>query len=86
MSNIGQLQVKYVQSLEDRLRICEQNKNEFLEQRDSARQLAYTLSEYAKAVHEGKQVAYPAETVAQMDLARGIAGRYQWPEGERKIE
>lgn len=75
----------HVHHLEDTLKVCNDHKNEFLEQRDSARQLAYTLAEYIKATERGAQVAYPVDAIAQVDLARGVAGRYEFPAQGRSI-
>ena len=64
-----------IKDLKAKLNICKER----LEGAESYGQLAYTLSEYAKAVHEGRKAEYPMHAVAQMDLARGTAGRYQFP-------
>lgn len=74
-----------IQALQSQLRVVREERDDLMGQRHSARQLAYSLSEYVKGVNEGKSVEYPAHLMAEVELARGISS-YQFPSGGHTLE
>lgn len=79
-SYIDQL-LNHNKDLESKLSVC----RERLEGASAYGQIAYTLAEYIKATERGVQVDYPTHAIAQIDLARGVAGRYEFPSQGRSI-
>jgi hypothetical protein len=69
-----------IEDLQAQLKDVRQQRDEFLQQRNSARQLACDLAEYVKDPIKAVIKGIPSKTalLAKIDLARGIGG-YDFP-------
>ncbi len=67
------------QQLESALQIARQQRDEFLQQRNSVRQIAFKLAEHAKMINKKwPDLPYPHSLIKKIDLARGV-GAYEFP-------
>ncbi len=67
------------QELESALHVARKQRDEFHEQRDRIRQIAFGLTEHCKMINKRwPDLPYPHTLIAKVDLARGV-GTYQHP-------
>ncbi len=65
--------------MEAALEVAKRQRDEFLQQRNNMRQIAFKLYEHAKMINKKwPDLPYPHTLIKKIDLARGI-GSYEFP-------